>query len=237
MMERKTPAILLFCFLMILPQGILHAQETDPYKILGWLKEKTAAIKSYTADIEITVDVEFIRMPVKHACLYFRQPDKIRFTSSDFLLLPKRGFQNTVNTLLNSPFMAMNAGNEKIGNREQFVIKIIPSDKKSDIILATWWIDCETGNLTRTESNTRDQGSFVVDMKYNQPADILPVEIVVSFEIEGMSVPLKLIGKSNGMILDRQKMKGKQPGRVIIRFSGYTVNGNIDDAVFRTKEE
>jgi hypothetical protein len=132
--------------------------------------------------------------------------------------------------------MAVYAGTEKIGNRQQHVIKIIPSGKKSDIVLATWWIDCKTGNITRTESNTRDQGSFVVDMKYNRATDTLPGEITIRFGIEGMSIPLKFIGKSNGMDIDSQKAKGRQEGRVTIRFSGYRINGYIDDAVFRKEE-
>jgi hypothetical protein len=237
MMVKSIYYIILFLFLTTMLVKPARTQETDPYKILGILKERTALVKSYSANIEITVDVDFIKMPVKHATLYFKQPDKISFKSTDFIMLPKRGFHNTVTKILDNPFIAMNAGNEKIGNRDQYVIKIIPSDKKSDIILATWWIDRETGNLTRNESNTRDQGAFVVDMKYSRPSDLLPAEIIISFEIEGLSVPLKLIGKSKGMSIDKQKMNGKKSGRVIIKFSGYRVNGTVDDAVFQSKED
>jgi hypothetical protein len=224
MMARTATTVLLFFLMAGIPVKVLHAQETDPYQILGKLKERYASIKSYSVNIEITVDVDFIKMPVKHAQLFYKQPDKISFKSSDFIMVPKRGFQNAVSELLGSPYIAMNTGIEKIGNRDQYVIKIIPSGKKSDIILATWWIDVERGILTRTESNTRDQGTFTVDLKYYNASDLLPYAIIISFEIEGLSLPLKFIGKSNGMTIDKQKMNGKQTGRVIIRFSGYQVN-------------
>ena len=207
-MERTSTLLLLLFFMILRPVQVVHAQDADPYAILGKLKQKTASIKSYTATIEIRVDVDFIKMPVKHALLFFKEPDKIRFKSSDFIMLPKRGFHNMVSKMLNGPYLAISMGKEMIGNRKQDVIKIIPSDKKSDVILATWWIDCESGNLTRTESNTRDQGTFVVDMKYHALPDVLPAEITIRFEIEGMSIPLRFIGKSNGMTIERQKSKG-----------------------------
>ncbi|MFZ4521033.1 MAG: hypothetical protein ACOYNC_04980 [Bacteroidales bacterium] len=233
-MARNSTILLLLFFMILRPMQAVHAQDADPYAILGKLKQKTAAIKSYTANIEIRVDVDFIKMPIKHARLFFKEPDKISFKSSDFIMLPRRGFHNSLSKMLNGQYLAISMGKEMIGTRKQDVIKIIPSEKKSDVILATWWIDCESGNVTRTESNTRDQGTFVVDMKYQSSHDVLPVEITVRFEIEGMSIPLRFIGKSNGMTIDKQKSKGKQEGKVIIRFTDYKINGVIEDSVFST---
>ena len=76
----------------------MHGQERDPYLILDSLKTRLDGIEDYSAEIEIEVDVDFINMPKKHATIYFKQPDRIRFRSKEFIMLPKRGLNNNFAT-------------------------------------------------------------------------------------------------------------------------------------------
>jgi len=222
---------ILFLFTVVINCS-LFAQEPDPYKILDQIKINLEQINDYTADVEIEVDVDFINMPVKHATIFFKSPDKVKFKSKEFFMLPKRGINNKLNKLLEEEYSAIYTGQEQINGQQHHVIKIVPLSKKPEIILATWWIDTASYQIKRTESNTRDEGTFVVDMIYDNLELTLPKEIVVSFEIEKMKLPMKFIGKTAGMEIDKDKMKDKQNGKVFIRFSNYIINSNLADELF-----
>jgi outer membrane lipoprotein-sorting protein len=222
-------AILLFTISML---GI-HAQDTDPYALLNNLKSRFDKIRDYSADMEIKVDVDFIKMPVKHATIYYKQPDKIKFKSDEFFMIPKRGLGNQLSQILNEPYNAIYAGEDTLDSQVNDVVKILPMGKKPDIILATWWIDRTSETISRTENNTRDQGTFTVDLKYGSNSDLLPAQMIISFEIENLSIPLKFIGKNNGINIDKDKMKDKEQGQVIINFSNYHINSSLPDEIFK----
>jgi hypothetical protein len=203
-------------------------QEPDPYVIVDSLKIKLLEIEDYQADIEIEVDVDFIKMPVKHATIYYKQPDKVKFKSDEFFMLPRKGFNNSFRKILEEDFSAIYAGEEIIQNEKHHVIKIIPLGKKPDIILATWWINAENYLISRVESNTRNEGTFLIDFSYKNPEIQLPTVMKISFEIEKMKLPLKFLGKTQGIEIEEQQIGEKSEGTVYIRFSNYIINQNPD---------
>jgi len=226
-----------FILFLLLITAKLYTQDIDPYDIINDLKAQLDNIEDYSADIEIEVDVEFIKMPIKHATIYFKKPDKVKFKSKEFMMLPKRGINNQFTEILNQAYTAFYVGSEIIGDQEQHKIKIIPLSDKPDIILATWWINTKSKLITRLESNTRNEGTYFVDFIYDNKTISLPTELVVTFEIEKMKLPLKFIGKSAGMEIDKSKMEDKQNGKVYIRFSNYNINSKIDDHFFEEEDE
>jgi len=195
-------------------------------------------VKSYKVDVEIEVDVEFINMPIKHATMFYKHPDKIKFKSDEFIMLPKKGLNNGIRKLLSEPYTSIYIGTENINESTHHIVKIIPLGKKPDIILATLWINEKTNLVSKSESSTRNEGTFTVDFSYSDTLT-LPSEMKISFEIENLKIPLKFIGKTQGINIDSKKAKGKQEGQVYIRFSNYEINQRIDNSVFEdntTKE-
>ncbi|HSG67634.1 MAG TPA: hypothetical protein VK994_02930 [Bacteroidales bacterium] len=219
-------AILLYC------TPALNAQEGKPYSIIDSVRYKLDLIHDYQADIEIEVDVEFINMPVKHARIFYKKPDKVKFESDEFLMLPRRGFDKQVTDILDEPFSAIYLGIETLNGKPHHVVRIVPLGKKPEVILATWWIDTASFQIARNESNLRKDGSFTVDFMYEDPGIILPTKMTFSIEIEKFSIPLKFIGKSQGMEIDKSRMKEDSQGKVYIRFSNYRINNNIPDDLF-----
>lgn len=211
-------------------------QETDPYPILDSLKAKVMAINDYQVDLEIEVDVDFINMPVKHAQMFFKQPDKIKFKSDEFIMIPKKGLNNPIRKILDEPFTAIYVDSENIEGQMVDVIKIIPLGKKPDIVLATWYISQSNGLIVRSENNTRNDGTFNVDFAYGPESIALPQMMTITFEIEKLSLPMKFIGKTSGMEIDKTKMDGPQQGKVYIRFSNYLINLGLKDESFNEEE-
>lgn len=212
-------------------------QVLDSYAILDSMQVKLEEISDYSADIEIEVDVDFIKMPVKHARLFYKKPDKIKFKSEEFIMLPKRGIKNPALEIMKEPFTGIFIGTEKIHEQICHVIRIVPLVKNPEIILLTLWINSVDYRIARSESNTRKNGNFIIDFEYNDLSLDLPTHMIFSFEVENLNIPLKFIGKSGGMEIDKNKMGGPQEGRVTIRFSNYLINQEIPDIFFDEQEE
>jgi len=209
------------------------SQTADPYAIIDSLRKIMDGIKDYQADLEVEVDVDFIRMPVKHACVYYRSPDKMKFRSDEFIMLPKKGLENKITQLLDEPYTAIYLRRELLNGQPYHVIRIVPTGNNPDIVVATWWINANNYLIYRNESNTRKQGEFTIDFKYGDSTLKLPTEMIFSFEIEKMNLPLKFIGKSSGMEVDKSKIRDVNEGKVYLRFSNYSVNTGIPDDFFK----
>jgi len=210
----------------------ISGQQPDPDSLVNQLKTELKKVKSYQVDMEVELDVDFINMPIKHARMFFQYPDKVNFKSDEFIMLPKKGLNNGLNKILSMPYTAIYIGNERLHNEEHHVIKVIPLTKKPDIILTTLWINKSTLRVSKSENNTRNQGTSTVEFAYTNSTYALPSEISISFEIENLKIPLKFIGKSAGIEIDKDKLKEKQEGKVYIRFSNYIINELFDESIF-----
>ena len=225
----KSIVLIILCLIGFQP---VVGQEPNPDSLIKKLIEKIEKIESYKVDVEIEVDVEFINMPVKHATMYYKQPDKIKFKSEEFIMLPKKGLKDGIRKLLSEPYTSIYIGTEILNESNHHIVKIIPTGKKPDIILATLWINEKTFLLSKSENSTRNEGTFTVEFSYFDHSIALPSEMVISFEIENLNIPLKFIGKTQGIDIDTEKAKGKQEGKVYIRFRNYAINLAIDNSVF-----
>ncbi len=233
-MKTQLP-IILFAYLFI--HFPVSGQEPDPEKIIEKIKQHIDPIHDYSVDMEITVNVDFIKIPVKHATMYFKQPDKVKFKSKEFIMLPKKGVDNSFRKILNEKYTALYSGTDTLGGLETYVVKLIPADPKSDIIMATWWVDTTDYLIRRIENNTRKEGTFVIDFTYDDPSLNLPTMLKISFEVSHMKLPFMFLGKSANEEAALPNDEGKHSGNVIIRFSNYKINLKLSDELFEEKEK
>ena len=82
--------------------------------------------------------------------------------------------------------------------------------------MTTAWINEATTSVSRIETFTKKNGSFTIDLKYED--QVLPTELEISFEIEGMNIPMKYFGPD--VEIDKQEMKQDEisTGRVLVEF-------------------
>ncbi len=225
----KTIILIILCLIGF---HSVFGQRPNPDSLIRKVLTEIEKVKSYKVDVEIEVDVEFINIPVKHATMYYKHPDKIKFKSDEFIMLPRKGLNNGIHKLLSEPYTSIYVGKELINETNNHIVKIIPLGKKPDIILATLWINEKNFLVSKSESSTRNEGTFTVKYSYLDKTLALPSEMEISFEIENLKIPLKFIGKTQGINIDPEKAKGKQEGKVYIRFKNYELNQAIDNSVF-----
>jgi outer membrane lipoprotein-sorting protein len=210
----------------------LRAQlDADPNRILDKVLEQQKDILDYKVKVEIDVDVEFIKMPVKSAELYFKQPDKIKFKSDEFLMLPKKGLNQSVQKLLSEEYTAVLTGQELIERDYHYIIKIIPMGGSQDVVLSTVWVDSTTYLISRMESYTKSRGNSLISFEYYEDLK-LPSKMTVEFEVKEFNIPLDFINRS--IEIDKEKMKSDslKTGYIYLNFYDYQVNQRLDDGFF-----
>ncbi len=122
-------------------------QTKEPEKILNNVVDNFSKIHDYKVDVEIKIDVSFLKVPDTKAKIYFKQPDKTHIESRGFALLPKGAMDISPSSLLKGKYTAFFDRVEDYEGVKAAVIKTIPLGESENVILSTFWID------TRKEQN------------------------------------------------------------------------------------
>ena len=207
---------LLFCV------ASLQAQEVDPSLVR--LKERLDSISSFKADIRMEVDISFVNMPPKHAQISYSRGEPIAIASEDFVMLPKRGLDLTFSELFRHPFMTLNIGAVRVGERKCELIKIIPTSDRSKFAIATLWLDPSTLQVLKSRVSTKKHGEYDVAYQYDGPRALLPNEIRVEMEVSGMKIPLRFLGKDTRIDRDQMKQEGPQKGTIYLQMYNYEMS-------------
>lgn len=192
-----------FITLFITSSCTCFSQQID--KDFLFLKQRMDSVASFTAKLVLNVDVSFINMPAKQATLNYNRGKRMKIDAKDFVLLPKRGLDFSLNSLTEYPYITVDRGKEVKNGKLCKVLNIIPIDPKADFSIATVWIDQKAKRLHTTEINTKKDGAYQMALEYQKTKDILPQKVEVSFEIEKLKIPVNFLGK--GSSIDRKKMK------------------------------
>ncbi len=230
-----------FFFPIFLLVASAFAQNPDPEAILNRVKAKMDKVNDYRADITIRLNLDMLKIPEKKAVMYYKKPDKIHFETKGFALIPKKASNFQQRDVLNGNYTALFVRNEMYEGRSLTVIKVIPMDEESEVVLSTVWVDPQTDRIYKMESVTRNEGSVNLVFFYgNKPFD-LPEAIRITFEVAKTELPMGITGDfESGLGLPEASEDGKKSkrskGTVWVTYENYVVNKGIDDAVFLKKQ-
>lgn len=218
-----------------------YAQSKDPEEILENVKNAFEVIEDYEVEVKIKVDVEFLKMPERDATVYFKKPDKIHIESEGFAVLPKQGLRFSPAALLESEYTAFYEKDEMLNDINTAVVKIIPLNESSDVILTTLWIDQERDLIMKVESSRKPSGTFSLEFTYLQTSENyqLPETMLFTFSIDKMQFP-KRFRSDDDLTEESEEKNSDEPktGKVLLTYSNYRVNQDLPDSLFaETKEE
>lgn len=200
--------------ILLLGSG-LFAQEIDP--ALLRLKERMDSIEGFQARVRMEVDISFVNMPVKYAEVSYQKGETIRISSDDFVMIPKRGLDLTLNELYKYPFMTLNLGKVPYGGRQCEMIKVIPTTDQSDYSIATLWLDTAALRILKSQISTKKNGVFDIVYRYEGEQQELPSEINVQFEVTGVKIPLRFLGKDTQVDREGMKQNPQEKGAITLR--------------------
>ena len=220
-------------FLVLIQLGL--SQSKDPDEIINAVVTNFDKIKDYQVDINIKVDVEFLKVPETKAKIYFKQPDKVHLEAEGFAMLPKNGMQFSPSSLLKNDYTAIYERDIDLNGVTTSVVKIIPIGDQGDVILSTLWIDQKKQRINKVESTTKTNGTFTIDFSYADNIEYpLPSKIVFAFNLDKMNIPTAMTGETNTEKTNKKNKNSdsRTKGMVIVSYSKYQVNKGIPDSVF-----
>jgi len=213
--------------------GHLFAQ--DETALVKKVKAKLDKVTDYTAQGNMKVDVSFIDAPDSKVVVYYKKPDKFKVVKAGGIsILPKGGVSINVGTLLaNDNYDIVPGKNAVINGMETTVVKLLPQDENSVVVLTTLYIDEKNLVIKKATVATKENGSYEIELNYGKYIDWgLPDKVVFSFNAKDYKLPKGITFEyEKGNNKKAEAIKNKK-GKVEITYSNYLINKGIDNKVF-----
>jgi outer membrane lipoprotein-sorting protein len=227
--------ILLILFSLVCSQYV-HAQ--DMAALVQKVKTKIESVRDYQATGIMRTNVPFLKVPLADVKVYYKRPDKLKIKNEKGIsLVPKGAVSMSLNSLMASKnFTAIPAGTDRINGKPVRIVKLIPLDEQSEIVLSTLYIDEAQLLIMKAVTTTRENGTYELAMEYGKHANYaLPQKAVFTFNTKEYKLP-KGVTFDYDDGTDRKK-ENAQPktnkGMVEITYTNYIINKGVQDAVFK----
>ncbi len=213
-------------------------QAQDMNALVMKVKAKLDKVKDYTADGKMKTDVAFIKAPIGKVKVFFKSPDKFKLQKDGGIsVLPKGGVSINIGSMvMQSGFVAIDAGLSMVQNFPVRVVKLLPNVDAGDIILSTLYIDEQNLLIRKSVTTTRENGTYEMELMYGKYDGYgLPDKVIFSFNAKDYKLP-------KGITLEfddtdkaiKDKMKGRK-GRVEINYSSYAINTGLSNSIFNNQ--
>lgn len=211
-----------FLLICICCNTLFAVSQTAEEQVLE-VKSRLDSIQSFSAAINLHVDIPFIQMPDKEAVVDFNKGENLKIQSEGFTLIPKRGLDLSFRELFEYPFIAVARGEVTTDTKRLHSYSILPTNDIADFSVATLHIDLQTRRIVWAEISTKKDGTYILQLKYPSSKAILPTRLEVSFEMDRIRIPLNFAGKD--VEVDRKKMRetDQKAGKIILDLEYSTI--------------
>ncbi|MBM3444404.1 MAG: hypothetical protein FJX83_05380 [Bacteroidetes bacterium] len=215
----------------------LQAQSVD--EVVQALRTKLTSVKDYEAVGKLKTDVAFLKIPLSTVRIYYRSPDQFRIKKEKGVsVLPKGGIKVNMGTLLAvGNQTALASGRIKWKGADLAIVKLIPNDPESDIVLTTLYVDDQRMLIRKSITTTRENGTYEMEMEYGKYAKWgLPDKTVVLFNTKEYKLPKGITFEYDpGSVSKKEKVPPSTKGRIELYYDGYEINKGLKNDVFLEK--
>jgi len=220
--------------LVVVISFVVTARSQTAVYTLQQIRGKLEKVNDYEAWGKMTTNVAFIKAPAADVRVYYKKPNMVRITNpAGISFIPK----GSVNISLSNVFANLDsydiidAGYDSAGLR---IIKLLPRNDTADIVLSSLYINERSMLIERSKMTTRENGTYELKMSYGRYSQYgLPDKIVFSFSTKDYKLPKGItLEYDDGSEKSSESLKNKK-GIVEITYSGYKINGGVDDKIFQ----
>jgi outer membrane lipoprotein-sorting protein len=214
------------------------AEPTDVTGLYSELKQKVLSVTDYTADVRMKVDVSFMRVPLLAGTLYYKYPDKMKLErNGGIAVLPKKNNNLSLSSLIPvGEVTVIDAGTGTLDGTPVRILKVIPDDDATEIVLTRLWVDEKKKLVLKTETTTHNDGTILMSLSYGKYAKYsLPDKVTVFMDLKEYKLP-------KGVTMDymeepttkSKKDPAKQgKGTIEINYLSYKINTGLPDSIFK----
>ncbi|HWJ91927.1 MAG TPA: hypothetical protein VNR87_12490 [Flavisolibacter sp.] len=228
-------SILCFCAALLMGRQILFAQGEE--ELVRQVKAKLDRVNDYKAEGRMKMDVSFIDAPPSKITVYYKKPDRFRVTKAGGIsILPKGGVSINIGSLLSGDhYEVVPAKDAAINGTPLKVVKLLPSDENSDVVLITLYIEEKDQVVRKANVATRENGSYQIDLSYGKYTSWgLPDKVVFSFNTKDYKMPKGITFEYEKGNRKKEENNKNKKGKVEISYSAYVINKGVDDKVFES---
>ena len=227
--------ILILLFSLFINNNI-NAQDVNA--LIAKIKQKVSMVNDYEASGRMKTNVIFLKVPVARVKIYFKKPNKLRIRNEKGIsFIPKGAVTiNMSNILTGDSFSAIDGGIVKVNNSNLRIVKLIPQDENSDVVISTLYIDETNALVRKAKTTTKDNGTYELDMTYGKYAQYaLPDKVIFTFNTKDYKMPKGVtFDFDDGSAQKKAELNMKNhKGKVEIDYSEYKINEGVQDAVFK----
>ncbi len=206
------------------------------------LRKKVLTVKDYSAEVKMKINVSYLKIPQLRGTLIFKSPDKMRLERSGGIsLLPKKNINLTISNLIPAGnVMVIDIGNVTIEGKKLHVLKVIPEDDLSNIVLTKIWIDETNLVAVRAETTTRNDGTVTMDLAFGKYASYgLPDKVTILLDLKDYKLPKGVTLDYNDeptpvvKAAETDKKPKSKKGSIQINYLSYEINKGISDDRFK----
>jgi len=226
---------LFFCLIFSVSLNSGNAQ--DASLLAKKVKAKLATVNDYQANGIMKTDVSFMKVPQSEVMVYYKKPNKFRIKKQDGITVtPKGGVSINLNSVIaGDNYAAVDAGTGNINGTAVTIIKLLPLDENSEVVVSTLYIDEKKLLIYKATTTTKDNGTYEMEMVYGKFAAWgLPDKVTFIFNTKDYKLPkgLALEYDSGAQPADPGASKSTK-GKVEIFYSNYTINKGVDESLFQ----
>ena len=215
--------ILISILLMLCGSASMEAQ--TPEELLSSVRAKIEKVNDYEADGTMKTNVAFIKAPVAKIKVYFKKPGQLKIRNEKGIsFIPKGSVNvNLANLFVNnSSYDIIDMGRQG-GLR---VLKLLPKDEASDIVLSTLYIDEKLLLVKKAKTTTKENGTYELEMTYGKYADYgLADKVIFTFNTKDYKLPKGVtFDYDDGSKNDDARKKMGDKGTVEINYTSYKIN-------------
>ena len=224
--------IFLLCSLVLLNHVFAQSEEA----LLQKVRAKLDKVKDYEASGKMKLDVSFINASESQVSIYYKKPNKFRVKKAGGIsILPKGGMSvNAAALLPANGYQTVPGGSGTVEGAATTIVKLIPTDEASDVVLSTLYIDEKQAVIRKAVVTTKESGTYDVQMNYGKYITWgLPDKVVFSFNTKDYKLPkgITFEYEKGGEKKAADKTTNKK-GTVTITYESYQINKGVDDKQF-----
>jgi outer membrane lipoprotein-sorting protein len=226
----------LMIFLLCMICNVVMVNAQTPEELIQKIKEKLDKVNDYEARGKMKMNVTFIKTPIADVKVYFKKPNKLRINNeSGISLVPKGTVNISMATVFSnsSAFDLIDIGKEEKTNLR--IIKLLPRDENSDVVLSTLYIDEQLLLVRKAKTTTKESGTYEIEMIYGKYSQYgLADKVTFTFNVKDYRLPKGVtFDYDDGTKSDRDADKTKdKKGIIEITYSEYVLNKGVPDSIF-----
>jgi outer membrane lipoprotein-sorting protein len=228
---KKCSLFVLFVF------SVSLAFAQDAAQLIKKVKAKLELVDNYEATGIMKTDIAFIKAPIGKIKIYFKKPNLFKIKKEGGIsLLPKGGLSINLSSLIaSSNYSTIDAGLQDLGSKKLRVIKLLPNEESSDVVISTLYINEKESLIEKAVTTTKENGTYTMIMNYGAYSNYgLPDQVVFEFNTKNYKLPkgITLEFEDNSKPLSAEQVLKNKKGRVEINYKNYIVNKGIPAAIF-----